>query len=198
MLRKIMQGGPTTCDGVPTVKVQVNIGPFMVRPHYEGYATCCIELNFDNRHIKLHDLDIPLYNSIGADIKTAIRRDADKWTVKSTSFESIFEWSPLIYQDGHRTLVNPEPALEFLFNVPTPSRPQSIAVATQVGKKFLQYIATALEKIGKKYGLHVRDGPVEELSNFPLVGPYLGKKVTFHLCEGGKLVQASRALHGLR
>ena len=60
------------------------------------------------------------------------------------------------------------------------------AVATQAGTRFLEFIATTLEKIGKKYGLHVRDGRVKEGA------------ATFYLCEGGKLAQASRAFHGLK
>ena len=59
-------------------------------------------------------------------------------------------------------------------------------LATQAGTRFLEYIATTLEKIGKKYGLHVRDGRVKEGA------------ATFYLCEGGKLAQASRAFHGLK
>lgn len=173
ILMAIMQGGPTTCDGIPTIKVRVNIIPFGY-PHTKGLSYSVTVFGPSGRRDRPAERPLKrLVPSIATDLLTAMNQD--DWLIQSTKLSS----RPYLVRS---TWASP-PKLDWEVLI-EPKNPRQVDnVATQSRKTVLEYIAKALKSIGRTYGLHVRAGPVLET-------PFANQAI-FNLCEGGKLAQAS-------
>ena len=162
LLMKIMQGGPTTCDGIPSIQVKVM--------HFVAMSTLQVKIEINKGTVRYEAVKIE------DDLLKAMRRDVAKYMIKPDKTQVEFGWvNPL------RQFINAD------IKLPEVPKAKFEAMVAQASTRFLGYIATALEKIGKKYGLHVRDGRARGTA-----------AAVFYLCEGGKLAQASRGLHRLR
>lgn len=166
LLIKIMQGGPTTCDGIPKIEVWVSNG-----------AISGSHMTFKITTLRPFQLK-PFRLNIDDDVLQVMRRDVAKWAIiKDQDKRSV-----------KRGAGNDSRQL-FIANIMLPEVPkaQFEAMAAQASTRFIRYIATALEEIGKKYGLHVRKGRASGTAT-----------AIFYLCGGGNLAQANQQLYRLR